>query len=225
MSNELTEIIFVLDRSGSMQSILTDTIGGFNSFLAEQKKLDGRCKLTFVQFDDKYEVPLRRYDIKDVPELTVDTFVPRGMTALHDAIGKTIADTKLLIEQAAPEEKADKVLFVILTDGQENASKEYTQVHTSSLVKAQQDADWEFLFLAANQDAFATAKSYNISSSNAFTFGTNPEDVQKSFAMMAHATLGYRSMSRADAGAIQVNGLKGSADLLAKAEKDYNANT
>ena len=143
--------VFILDRSGSMESCRDDTIGGFNTFLNDQKTLGGT--MTLVQFDHEYNEVYKKKDIKDVVPLTAATFQPRGSTALLDAIGKTIknwdADTKPSV--------------VILTDGQENASHVFTKVHIKDLIEQKTKEGWTFAYLGANQDAFAEAGSIGIS--------------------------------------------------------------
>lgn len=159
-----TEILVVLDRSGSMSSIATETIGGFNTFIDEQKKVEGKARVTLAQFDNIYEVVYQAKKLKEVPLLDNKTFVPRGYTALLDAIGNTILVQKARIDE---EKWADKVILVILTDGGENASKEISNQRVKELTKEAQDAGWSIVYLGANQDSFEVATSYGINTKSA----------------------------------------------------------
>ena len=148
-------IVFLLDRSGSMETCRDDVIGGFNAFVADQKALGGN--LTLIQFDDKYEVVYSETPLDEVGPLTRETFVPRGSTALLDAIGKTIKEGK----SQAP-------LFIIFTDGLENTSRTYTKAHVKDLIEQKTKEGWTFMYLGANQDAFAEAGSMGISRAQNF---------------------------------------------------------
>lgn len=159
-----TEIICILDRSGSMSSMLTETIGGFNSFISEQQKVKGKAKVTLVQFDNVYEVLYAGVKLKDVPLLDTNTFKPRGMTALLDAIGKTLTEQKARIET---EKWADKVIVVILTDGHENASQKFSTANVKHLTKDAQAEGWSFIYLGANQDAIEAAQKFGIDTKSA----------------------------------------------------------
>jgi Mg-chelatase subunit ChlD len=144
------ERIFILDRSGSMESCWDDTIGGYNSFVNSQKELGGT--MTLVQFDHEYKVLYTAKPIADVEPLTRQTFVPRGSTALLDAMGRAIKECK---SPTAP-------TVIILTDGLENASKTYTKVHIKDLVEQKEKDGWVFMYLGANHDAFGEAESLGI---------------------------------------------------------------
>ena len=158
-----TRIVFILDRSGSMANVRKDTIGGFNSFLKQQKKIDGDVKFTLAQFDNKYELIYDNVDIKRVKKLDNDTFVPRGATALLDAIGRTI-------NGMSRRKKDETILIAILTDGYENDSREYNNDQINKLIKKCRKKDWAITFLAANEDAFKTAQQYGISINNTMSF-------------------------------------------------------
>jgi hypothetical protein len=161
MSNPLlTEIAYILDRSGSMQPMQEPAVAAFNNFIKTQLDVPGDARLTLVQFDDAYEVPVAALPVQDVPQLTAATYTPRGSTALLDAIGRTIVETDRRLQALPEPEKPGKVILAIFTDGQENASREYTAQHISDLIRLYRDQKgWEFLFLAANQDAIATASA------------------------------------------------------------------
>lgn len=163
MNPHLTEIAYILDRSGSMESMQEPAVAAFNSFLKSQLDVPGDARLTLVQFDDAYEVPVSAQPIQDVPKLTAATYVPRGSTALLDAIGRTIKETDRRLHALADNRKPGKVILTIFTDGLENASREYTIKHISDLIRLYRDEKgWEFIFLAANQDAIATAAQLSI---------------------------------------------------------------
>lgn len=184
------DITVVLDRSGSMGMVLEDTIGGFNQFLAEQRKCDGKAYMSLVQFDNEYEPLYAERDIKKAEDLTTETFVPRGWTALHDAIGKTIAATA---ERLSRKRKKRDVIFVILTDGYENASTEYSSQAIKELIQQKQENDkWEFLFLGANQDAIHIANSVGIGAQNSFTYMQCSGGTQGAFNMAANSISSYR---------------------------------
>lgn len=155
------ERIFILDRSGSMDSCLDDTIGGYNSFVNLQKELGGT--MTLVQFDNEYEVIYSAKPIEEVEPLTRQTFVPRGMTALLDAMGRVMKDYKNSIEPTV----------VILTDGVENASKTYTKSHIKDLVEQKEKDGWVFMYLGANHDAFGEAQSLGISPARTMNYDMN----------------------------------------------------
>ena len=170
MAEEITyrkvDMYAIIDRSGSMDSIKTDVIGGFNSFLTEQQTIPGEATLTYVQFDDKYDVVYDSIDIKDVVPLDNTTFVPRGMTALFDAIYKTIGTIKQKYSTTITSE-IPGILVMIMTDGLENASKEVTSYEQiKKLIEECRGYGWEFVFLAANQDAFANAGRMGMSYQN-----------------------------------------------------------
>lgn len=163
MNPHLTEIAYILDRSGSMQSMQEPAVVAFNDFVKSQLDVPGDARLTLVQFDDTYEVPVSAQPVQIVPELTAATYTPRGSTALLDAIGRTIQATAGRISALPEMEKPGKVIFAIFTDGEENASREYTAKHISDLIRLYRDEKgWEFLFLAANQDAIASASAMHM---------------------------------------------------------------
>lgn len=180
MRSDLTEIAFVLDRSGSMNPIAADAIGGFNTFLASQQALPGEARLTLVLFDHEYLVVHDNAAIRQVPPLDATTYVPRGMTALLDAVGRTIDDVGVRLAATPEDQRPAKVLVAILTDGQENASRDYTFAKVSGMIKHQQEKySWEFLFLAANQDAIAAAGALSIGAKDAVAFQATGEGVRK----------------------------------------------
>jgi hypothetical protein len=179
-----TDIIVVLDRSGSMASIGEATVSGFNSFVKEQKAAEGDAFLTLVQFDNQYEVNYKEKHVKKVEDLVYgETFVPRATTALHDAIGRTINETKT----------ENDVVFVIITDGFENSSREFDGKAINKLIEEKKKSGWNFLFLGANQDAIKTGTDLGISASNSMTFNTNSSSVNAFYSNVSGKLSSYRS--------------------------------
>jgi hypothetical protein len=182
MNENLTDISIVLDRSGSMSVVKTDTIGGFNDFLKAQKACPGEAVLTLAQFDDKYDIVHNGINIQDVPELNDETFVPRGWTALLDAIGRTINATGARISALPEDARPSKVIFVILTDGQENSSKELTREEVMKMIKHQTKTyKWDFVFLGANQDAIQAGVRMGILANNSMTYAADAKGTQDAF--------------------------------------------
>lgn len=175
------EVIFILDRSGSMNGLEADTIGGFNGLIAAQKEVEGAVNVSTILFDDAYETLHDQVALKTVSPLTNETYYVRGTTALLDAIGKTI--TTYAHRFNAKEKKPDSTMVVIMTDGYENASQEYSYSVVKSLVDAyQKEAGWEFLFLGANIDAMATGDQLGIRKDRAVNFHADAHGVKGNFA-------------------------------------------
>lgn len=164
----------ILDRSGSMGNLVDDTIGGYNSFIEAQKQEDGEAFLTTILFDDQYEILHDGVDIKKVNPMTRKEYYARGLTALLDAIGKTINTVGNRLSNTPEEDKPSKVIFVITTDGQENRSKEFTQSQIKEMIEHQTEKyGWQFLFLGANIDAIGTAESFGIRGQFASNYSAN----------------------------------------------------
>lgn len=178
MKESLTEIVCVIDRSGSMQDVRSDAIGGFNSFIEEQKKVPGEATLTVVLFNDDYEFLHRGVALESV-KLDEENYVPSSNTALLDAIGRTIDDVGNRLSNTPESDRPGKVILTILTDGLENASTEYTRDRINEMIKHQREKySWEFVFLAANQDAFAEGASMGIPSDTTMAFAATPEGTE-----------------------------------------------
>ena len=161
--NNITEWVFILDRSGSMAGLESDTIGGFNAMIEKQKKLDGKVFVSTVLFDNDTEVLHDRMDIQDIEPMTDEQYNVRGCTALLDAVGGAIHHIGNIHKYARPEDVPEHTMFVITTDGQENASHRYNSETVKKMIKRQEECyGWEFLFVAANIDAVETAKSIGI---------------------------------------------------------------
>ena len=192
--NDKTHIICILDRSGSMGSIMSDSIGGFNEFLKQQKKLPGEATITIHLFDDKHEWLYECANIKDVKEITSSQWYPRGTTALYDAIGKTINQDRATLNRLGVE-KPSKVLVCVVTDGFENASKEYRREDIQKLIADCEKDDWNFIYLAANQNAFAVGTSFGIAPGNTFTYTASSAGVGVMSSTLNCAATSYRGMS------------------------------
>jgi uncharacterized protein YegL len=171
MNKNLTEIAFILDRSGSMQSVTESAITGFNEFLRDQQKTEGQARLSLVLFDNEYLVPMARIPIQEATGLDTTTYVPRGSTALLDAIGTTIDSLGTRLASTPEAERPAQVIVAILTDGFENASQKFTWREISDKILEQTNTyKWQFLFLGANQDAIATASRLQIDPANAASY-------------------------------------------------------
>lgn len=185
MNRNLTEIIFLLDRSGSMSGFEMDTIGGFNSFIEKQREAEGETLVTTVLFDDKYEILWNGIKAERA-KITKKEYFVRGSTALLDAVGKTIIDVGLRLSNTSEEERPGKIIFVITTDGMENASREFTQAKVKELITHQQEKyNWEFIFLGANIDAAREADNIGISKNNAFKFEASNSGVRDMYCMVS----------------------------------------
>lgn len=178
VNNEM-DIVFLLDRSGSMGGIEEDTIGGYNSYIEKEKKNNAR--VTTILFDDKYEMINNRVSIKDVKKLTSKTYFVRGCTALMDAIGKSI--------KYMDEHGSKKVLFIITTDGLENASHEYNKDSIRELIKGH--SNWEFMYIGANIDSYSEGISIGISEKNISNYKKDKKGVSKLFGSLSKATQMY----------------------------------
>lgn len=171
---EATEICVILDRSGSMSNVQGKTIESFNTFIEEQKKVPGEATISLVQFDHMYEPVYYNKNLQEVELLTDTTYKPRGMTKLYDAIGKTIIDLGKKLEAKPESDRPNKVIVVILTDGQENDSKEFTNETIKKMIEAQTKVySWEFLYLGANQDAIVEAGKMGINIHASVTYAAN----------------------------------------------------
>lgn len=180
------ELVFILDRSGSMGGLESDTIGGYNSMLSKQKKeKTGKVSVTTVLFDDQYELLYNQVPIEKVSPMTEEEYYVRGSTALLDAIGKTVMQVKANQDK---KEIKDKVLFVIITDGMENASREYRADQIKKLIEERKEKNnWEFLFLGANIDAIGAAKDLGIDSSRAVRFKSDKKGTAKNYEVLNEA--------------------------------------
>ena len=184
MNKNLTELIFILDRSGSMGHLTDETIGGFNSLVEKQKK-DGNAFLTTVLFDNEYELLHDHLPIEQVPTLTKNEYYVRGCTALLDAVGKTMDAVGQRLANTPEEERPGKVIFTITTDGYENASHSYTLSRIKEMITHQREVyKWEFVFLGANIDAVETAETLGISRHMAKTYTASSQGCASIYTVM-----------------------------------------
>ncbi len=171
MSKGLTEIIYILDRSGSMSGLEADTIGGFNSMMEKQKKTGKKAIVSTVLFDDECEVIHDRVPIEKIGKMTYEQYFVRGCTALLDAVGGAIHHIRNVHKYASEEDRPEKTIFVITTDGMENASRNYSRERIARMIKKQQNKyGWEFIFIGANIDAYAEAQKYGICKDRAVNY-------------------------------------------------------
>lgn len=199
MKNNLTEIVFLLDRSGSMSGLETDTIGGYNSILEKQRKEEGEANVTTVLFDDKFEMLHKRVSIQDTPKITEKEYYVRGCTALLDAIGQSIQYMGNVQKYAKEEDRAGKVLFIITTDGYENSSKEFNHEKIKKMIEYQKkEYDWEFIFIGANIDAVKTAKQFGIDEDYAANYVADSIGTELNYRAMNQAISSCRSEGRVD---------------------------
>ena len=193
MKNNITEIVFILDRSGSMSGFEADTIGGFNSTIEKQKEKDGKVYVSTVLFDNESEVLHDRVEIREVKPMTRDDYEVGGCTALLDAIGGAIHHIGNVHKYARPEDVPEHTIFVITTDGMENASRHYSSAEIKRKIKRQQERyGWEFIFLAANIDAVETADGLGIRRDRAANYRQTSKGVGRSYHAMSEAIMCVR---------------------------------
>ena len=194
MKNNITELVFILDRSGSMSGLEKDTIGGFNSMIEKQRRQDGECYVSTVLFDNVSEVLHDRVKLSEVNPMTEDDYTVRGCTALIDAIGGAIHHIGNVHKYARPEDVPEHTLFVITTDGMENASRRYSSEQVKTMIKRQKEKyGWEFLFIGANIDAVETAARYGIDEDRAVNYMPDQEGTQILYESVSEAVCNVRS--------------------------------
>lgn len=182
MNQNLTEMIFILDRSGSMESLTEETIGGFNSLIEKQKEEPGEARVTTVLFDDKYELLHDHTPVQEIQRLTRKEYYARGCTALLDAVGITIDRVGGRLAETPEEERPGRVVMVITTDGYENASRRYSRSQIQDMIRRQTDVyKWKFMFLGANMDAVSEADSMGIRPCMAATYSPSAAGVRSVF--------------------------------------------
>ena len=193
MKKDLTEMVFILDRSGSMGGLEGDTIGGFNSMIEKQKRLGGELLVTTILFDNVSEMLHDRISVDKLAPMTRDDYFVRGCTALLDAVGGAIRHIADIHRYAREEDVPERTMFVITTDGMENASREYTREKVKKLIEKQRsEHGWEFIFLGANIDAEETAEGIGISRERAATFCCDSEGVSGNYAEMSEVMCSFR---------------------------------
>ena len=193
MKKGLTELVFILDKSGSMGGLEKDTIGGYNSMLEKQRAVDGEAVITTVLFDNGYELLHDRIDVKATRPITEKEYHVGGSTALIDAIGRTIHKTDNAQKNTAKDYRAEKVLFIIITDGEENASREYSAQKVKAMIEQQKNKyGWEFIFLGANIDAVETAERFGIAPDRAQSYHSDSAGTELNYQVLSKTVATFR---------------------------------
>ena len=193
MNMNLTELVFILDESGSMRSLAKDTIGGFNTLIEKQLKEEGECRVSLVLFNDKIRKVLDHVDIKEVEPLTDKTFFPLGTTAMLDAIGSAIDSVGKRLADTPEEERPGKVVVIIMTDGYENSSTEYSMNQINEMISLQQNTyNWTFMFLGSNIDAEKIGKSYGIRGGYSKTYSACAQSVATTYGAISKGVSALR---------------------------------
>lgn len=194
MRNNITELVFILDRSGSMAGLESDTTGGFNAMIAEQKALGGKCIVSTLLFDNIIEVLHDRADIREIPDMTEKDYTVRGCTALIDAIGSAVDHIGNVHKYARPEDVPEHTMFIITTDGMENASCRYTADKVKKMIERQKEKyGWEFIFLGANIDAVETARSFGIDEERAVNYHSDSDGTKLNYDVIGDAVSSLRA--------------------------------
>ena len=197
--NNITELVFILDRSGSMAGLEGDTIGGFNSMIEKQRRTQGECYVSTVLFDNISEVLYDRVPIDRVKPMTEKDYYVRGCTALIDAIGGAIHHIGNIHKYARPEDVPAHTMFVITTDGMENASRKYSSEKVKKIIEAKKEEGWKFLFIGANIDAVQTAAAFGIEKDRAVNYNADSKGTHILYESVARAVHSIRSCGKVDA--------------------------
>ncbi len=212
MKKGLTELVFILDQSGSMSGLEADTIGGFNSLIEKQRREEGECLVSTVVFNNESTVLHDRVPLEKIPKMTGEDYAPCGTTALIDAIGGAIQHIGNIHKYARKEDVPERTLFVITTDGYENASRRYTADEVRRMVGRRKEKDgWEFLFIGANIDSVETAKRYGIGEDRAVNYRADKAGTQNLYETVSEAVMGFRAAQPI------------SADWSRSIEEDYSS--
>ena len=210
MKNNITELVFILDRSGSMAGLEGDTIGGFNAMIEKQKKLDGECFVTTILFDNASEFLHDRVRLEDIPKMTENDYTVRGCTALIDALGGAIEHIEKIHKYARKDDIPSQTMFVITTDGMENASRRFASRQVKKMIEQKKEKNgWEFLFIGANIDAVETAANYGISADRAVNYHADAQGTRVVYDAVASAVCSARAQ------------MPITADWSAEIDKDY----
>lgn len=191
--NGITELVFILDRSGSMSGLESDTIGGFNSLIEKQKKEDGKCFVSTVLFDNVIETLHDRIELEKIEKMTDKDYSVRGCTALIDAIGMTVKHIEDIHKYIRKEDVPEHTMFVITTDGLENASTKYSSDEVKKMVEAKKEIGWEFLFIGANIDSVETARHFGIDEERAVNYHADKKGTAVLFESVSDAVCCVRS--------------------------------
>lgn len=201
MKNNITELVFILDRSGSMAGLESDTIGGFNAMIEKQRKVDGECYVSTVLFDNESEVLHDRVKLCDIKPMTDKDYTVRGCTALIDAIGGAIHHIGNIHKYARPEDVPEHTMFIITTDGMENASRRYSSDEVKKMIERQKKKyGWEFLFIGANIDAVETAAKYGIDRDRAVNYHADAKGTHVLYDTVACAVSNVRGGEKLGSG-------------------------
>jgi uncharacterized protein YegL len=192
MNKELTELVFILDRSGSMAGLESDTIGGYNAFLEKQKDVDGKCLVSTVLFNQASKVVHDRVSLDEIRKMDRNDYLASGTTALIDAMGDAIHHIRNVHRYIREEDVPGQTIFVIITDGLENASHRYSSDEVKKMVSAQKEKGWEFLFLGANIDAVETASRYGIDEKRTADFHCDEKGVKRNFEVLSKSIVRSR---------------------------------
>lgn len=217
MKKGLTELVFILDRSGSMSGLEADTIGGFNGMIEKQKKEKGEVVVSAVLFDDVSEVLYDRVDIRKIPPMTDKQYFVRGCTALLDAVGSSVQYIKNVRKGMPKEERPEKTIFIITTDGMENASTLYSYAKVKEMIKKRQAKNWEFIFLGANIDAAAEADRMGIKASRAVNYTCDAVGTALNYQVLNETVTKMRGCSTAPL----MTEMMDEADCLAPIREDH----
>ena len=199
MKKNLTELVFILDRSGSMSGLESDTIGGYNSFLEKQKEEDGSCLVSTVLFNQHSKVIHDRVDLVKIEKMDRKDYLASGTTALIDAMGDAIHHIKNVHKYIRKEDVPANTIFVIITDGLENASHKYSSDDVKKMVEQQKEKGWEFLFLGANIDSVETARTYGIAEDRTSDYLCDEAGIQKNFETLSKSVKSFRACGKIEA--------------------------
>ena len=211
MKKNLTELVFIMDRSGSMSGLEKDCVGGFNSMIKKQKKEDGECLVSTVLFNNSDTILHDRVSLKNIKQMKEDDYVPSGCTALIDALGNSIKHISDVHRYIRKEDVPEHTIFVITTDGLENASKKYSSEEVKKMVEQKKEEGWEFIFLAANIDAVETAKRYGIEEDRAVNYVCDEVGTRKNYNALDKAIRSFRKCGVMD------------SDWAAEIQEDYQS--
>ena len=218
MRKGLTEVVFILDRSGSMRGLETDTIGGFNAMIDKQQKEEGEVLISTVLFSDKMDVLYDRAPIDKIEPMTDAQYFVGGCTALLDAIGGAIHHIGNVHKYARPEDRPEKTLFIITTDGMENASRQYDYAKVKKMIERQKEKyHWEFIFLGANMDAVEVAGRFGVDSSRAVTYECDSEGTRLNYSVMSKVVSAVRACKSAES----VGDMLDDCEMLQTIQQDY----
>jgi uncharacterized protein YegL len=218
MRENLTELVFILDRSGSMSGLESDTIGGFNSMLKKQKKEEGKAIVSTVLFDDEVEILHDRKKLKKIEPITEENYFVRGCTALLDAVGGAIHHIGNIHKHAPSEEVPEKTIFIITTDGMENASRRYSYAQIKKMIERQKKKyGWEFIFMGANIDAVSVANKFGVDRSRAVRYECDGAGTALNYKVMSKMV----SCARACGSAAEMEAAFDSDEMLSDIRKDY----